>query len=622
MRAKDINIGTFHSIQDLYDFLEENAFELERKLDITDLIIKFREQTTSKKEKQIAQWDLECFLFNFIGNTLFTFSTSNGAEPGDKYEFPALDKWQQKAFDHVIARAHAVDNPILKATYNHLLWKAPKGIKHKKYATVALESYISVIKHYIDCFQEDPEQENSFEITRKFKNLVALANETKLQVTEINSLAQRLLFSTPALKYYHKDSILETMLESTVIFKKDSFANTLQIYEDAVKNVSDRTDYFTLANNTLKTPLRIASKIKEDPRRWHDLIGECYVKLADSETDTERGWIKQSTYTQAILAFRQSGNEKRRKEIEVLHDAVRETAKLENVRIDYDPKTVAGLKKWQKEIENVTATILKHSSDEVYHHLATGKYFPTKEFLTRNAIKTEPWLEGINTIRFDINKNIRSMKNDSSEEGFWYAYRFQLKHSILPYLHFLFIPGVKSAKLGYLNFIEYLAKHSWLGQTFTKLDLGGEPVKYNWIGVIAPSLIEYFTQIQAALLDKTYRSNYILCIDSLTLKMEGILRDFAQKLNAGTSKGSQSGMQVKYIHELLQDEIIQKHFSEDDRIFFDFLFVNKEGIDIRNNIAHCFYDYSDYSFDQMHLLMAALLRIGKYKFTPLTTKEP
>ena len=86
-------------------------------------------------------------------------------------------------------------------------------------------------------------------------------------------------------------------------------------------------------------------------------------------------------------------------------------------------------------------------------------------------------------------------------------------------------------------------------------------------------------------------------------------------------KVSRSGTQVKYIHDLLQDEIIQNHFSEDDRIFFDFLFVNKEGIDIRNNVAHCFYDYSDYGFDQMHLLMAALLRIGRYKFTPLMKNQ-
>jgi hypothetical protein len=609
MRAKDIDTTRFKDVNDLYNFLEVHTYELERKLDITDPIIKFREQTTSKKDKKVLQWDLECFLFNFIGNTMFSFSTSNGAESGDKYEFPSLDKWQCKAFDYVVKRADKVKHPLLKATYNHLLWKAPVGIKHKKYAGIAVENYIRVIDHYIDGLLDDPEQENSFEITRKFKNLVALANETKLRLPEINSLAQRLLFNTPALKYYHKDSILETMLEFTVVFKKDSFDNTLSIYDDAVANVTDRTDYFTLANNTLKTPLRIASKIGDDPRKWHDLIGECYVKLADSETDADRGLIKQSIYTQAIVAFRQSGNQKRRKEIEVLHDATRETARLENVRIDYDPKTVTADK------------ILKHSHEEVYHHLATAKYFPTKEFLKKTAVKPEAWLAGVNTIKFDINKNIRSLKSDSSDEGFWYAYSYQLKHSILPYLHYLFIPGIKSGKLGYLSMIEYLAKYSWLGQTFTKIDLGGQPLKYNWIGVIAPSLIEYFTQMQAALLDKTYRSNYILCVDSLTLKMEGILRDFAQKLNAGTSKGYQSGMQVRYIHELLQDDIIQNHFSEDDRIFFDFLFVNKEGIDIRNNVAHCFYDYSDYGFDQMHLLMAALLRIGRYKFTPLTKNQ-
>ena len=432
MRTKDVNMKDLRSLQDVYDFLEKNAFDLERKLDITDLIIKFREKASKREEKQFAQWDLECFLFNFIDNTLFSFSTSNGAEPGEKYEFPSLDKWQHQAFDYVIKRAEEVGNPLLKATYNHLLWKAPKGIKHKKYAVVALECYVRVIEHYISCLQNNPEQENSFEITRKFKNLVALANETKLRLPEINSLAQRLLFNTPGLKYYHKDSILETMLEFPVVFKKISFTNTLKIYDDAVANVSDRTGYFTLANNTLRTALRIASKIGEDPRKWHDLIGECYVKLADSETDADRGWIKQSLYTQAIIAFRQSGNQKRRKEIEVFHDAARETAKLEKVRIDYDPKIVAGLKEWQKEIESVTAKILKHSSDEVFHHLATAKYFPTKEFLKKNAVKPEPWLEGVNTIRFDINKNIRSLKSNSSDEGFWDAYRYQLKHSILP----------------------------------------------------------------------------------------------------------------------------------------------------------------------------------------------
>ena len=224
-------------------------------------------------------------------------------------------------------------------------------------------------------------------------------------------------------------------------------------------------------------------------------------------------------------------------------------------------------------------------------------------------------------IKFDINKNIRSLGGEeNSKEGFWVQYRFQMKHTILPYLHQLFVPGIQSGKLTYRNFIDHLTNNTWLGQTFTKMDLGGEPVRYNWVSVVSPAITEYFVQMQAALLQKTYRPNFILSIDSLTLKMEGLLRDFCQKLNVNTSKGSQTGVQVRYIHELLQDEIIQQYFSEEDRIFFDFLFVNKEGIDLRNNIAHCFYDYQDYSFDQMHLLMTALLRIGKYKFKAASKK--
>ncbi len=57
------------------------------------------------------------------------------------------------------------------------------------------------------------------------------------------------------------------MLESTVVFSKYSFANTLKIYDNAVANVSDRTDYFTLPNSILKPPLWIASKIGDDLRK-------------------------------------------------------------------------------------------------------------------------------------------------------------------------------------------------------------------------------------------------------------------------------------------------------------------------------------------------------------------
>jgi hypothetical protein len=622
MRTKEIDMGELKSLQEVYEFLELHVYDLERKMDITELFVKFRDQTENETEKKLAQWDLECFLFNFFGGSVFSFSYASSGEGHEIHRYPHMDKWQTDAFDHVKQRAETVRNPLLKATYNHLLWKAPKGVKHTKYAIIAVESYYVLIEHYIELFNKDKNENNFFEITRKFKNMVVLATETKHYVTELNKLAHRLLFDVTALKFYHKESILKTMLDSPAIFKKPSFFDTLGIFENALKDLTERTEFSVMAED-LKTALRIASKIGQDSRVWHNAIGECFVSWAAIETDDERAWIKQSILTEAIHAFMQAGNGKRKQEVEVLHDKTRDKAYLQGGSFPYDPKVIAALKVWDKEIQETTTEILKEAEEVIYSHLASAKIFPTKEFLKKTAFKQEAWLEGINVIKFDINKNIQSLRNreDNSEEGFWESYQFQLKHTILPYLHYLFIPGIKSGKLGYLGMIEYFAKHTWIGQTFTKFDLAGKSIQYNWLGVIAPSIIEYYTQMQAALLDETYRSSYVLCVDSLTMKMEGLLRDFAQKLNTSTSKASQTGMQVKFIQDLLKDETIKRNFSDEDQIFFDFLFVNKGGVDLRNNIAHCFYDYQDYGFDQMHLLLVALLRIGRYRFAPLTNEK-
>ena len=46
--------------------------------------------------------------------------------------------------------------------------------------------------------------------------------------------------------------------------------------------------------------------------------------------------------------------------------------------------------------------------------------------------------------------------------------------------------------------------------------------------------------------------------------------------------------------------------------FFKYLFANEGGLNMRNNVAHSFYAFNDYSHDKILLLLAALLRLGKY----------
>ena len=71
-------------------------------------------------------------------------------------------------------------------------------------------------------------------------------------------------------------------------------------------------------------------------------------------------------------------------------------------------------------------------------------------------------------------------------------------------------------------------------------------------------------------------------------------------------------MQEIYLHNVLDNEEFRKYFSEDDILFFKYLFSNEGGLNLRNNVAHSFYDHNEYHPDQMFLLLAALLRLAKY----------
>ncbi len=615
MRAKEIDYDTLNSLPEVHNFLDEHAFALERKSDITELFVKFREKTSDEDEKQKAQWEINCFFFNFFGGRPFALANASGSDGQDFNSFPDLSRAGNIGFNYVVDRAASVQNPLLKAHYNHLLWKSPKDIKHKKYALVAIQNYFIMIDHYLTLIVKEDKDDNLSELTRKFQNLVSLVAETRHSISELQALSKRLLFKISAFPFFIKESIMRKMLDYPKIFKADSFDGSLDIFENEIQVLAKPTDFHLMADY-LKTAIRIASKIGEDSKKWHDHTGECLVKWAESETEDDRAWVKQSVLAQAIVEFVQSGNVARRNEIELIYDKVKEAAHLDSGEIPYDPKVIESLKEWDRELEENANKILAKPVDEIYEYLAYAVIFPTRDFISKTAFKQEPWLEGINVIRFDINKNIRSLKSkeDDSEEGFWDSYNFQVRHTILPFLSHLLVPGIRSGKLGYANMIGYLARNSWIGQTLQKKNLGGKLEKYNWLGVVAPSILEFFTQLEAVLLDSTYRPNFILCVDSLTLKFEGILRDFATKLNSGASKGSQTGVQVRYINDLLNDEVMQANFSGEDRLFLEYLFVNKQGLDLRNNVAHCFYDYSDYHSGQMLLLLVALLRIGRYRF--------
>lgn len=614
MKNLSINYNALINFKEAISFMEENALQLERSNQMLEYLIKIRDLFDSSDSKYKVQWEYEYAYLEFRSEKLFSFSHSYQKER-DILKFPDLESMNKEAFKYLKERAASTSNPLLKAKYNHLLWKGPKGIKNREYGELALAAYIEVIKIYLGEFKEAGD-ENLYQIDVHFEILCSLCLEVNSHQKEIKQFSQMLLAKL-GLPFWFKASILEEMAKHPRLFKKGDFDGHLQLYREEFNKTEKRTDYISLASRHLLNAIDIAQKLATPPNEWYTMIGQCFLKLAEEETDESRYWIKQDYHAKALQAFLWAGNTEMKAKAAKLYSELKPKVNLPTHEYQFKltDEQVKALKEEEAAEKRWVKGLLDEGSfDKVYAFLTSGVFFPSISEIKVTAAKTRmPWADMATVVAFDENKNIRHAEQDqlNFERQLYgqhlFNYTLRLSQRILH-------GGIKKGVLTYENFVHYLHKNTWLGRTFLETDLGGNPVEQNWIGQIAPSIVEYFVQTESSLQSKYYVPNFVLCIDSLVLKFEGLLRNFAAQLSVPTATTSSKGMREIYIHEILEHEIIKRHFNEDDLYFFKYLFTD-HGLNLRNKVAHCFQRDDDYPESKMILLILALLRVGKYSFT-------
>lgn len=614
VRSKEIDVTQFNTIEDVYAFIDDNAYKFERNWDITDLWVKYREKTVNEIEKQKSQWEIDCFLFDVKGSRLFSQIYSSISE-NEVATYPDLNTIQKGVIRYLNERLENASNPLLKARYAHLLWKCPKEVKHNKFAIAALDNYIMAIEDCYRQFELKKHEETPHQIGKLFETLLSVGNDLKTDFEPIKKLTQKLLFNS-SFEFYSKHGILDDMLEYPKIFKPIDFKNTLGIIEQELCKEGTKSDDFLLVNYHIPTAVRIATKTKSDVKKWHYEKGLAYLRIAATETEEDRLWLKLDNYSSAIKSFLLAGNNEKRDEAEHLYAELKPKVKLPTVRIDFDEVQQKRLIDFQEYIKSLAEKICKGTPDEIYGTISSGFFFPKYLDVVKASQDNEnAFLNFMTTIHFDKNKNISKQLSDVEEGKKVYdTYSHHIKFSILPYLHYILVFGIKSGKLTFENFIEFIATKTWIGKPHLKFDLGGEGKSINWIGLLTPSIVEFFIQIQAWTSSKYYKPSFVLCVDSLTLKFEGLFRDFCERMGIPTSVSKPKGMQEIYIHNVLENEIIKKFFNDDDLLLFNYIFSTDCGLNLRNNVAHCFYDYEEYHPDQVFLLIAALLRLAKYNY--------
>jgi hypothetical protein len=269
-------------------------------------------------------------------------------------------------------------------------------------------------------------------------------------------------------------------------------------------------------------------------------------------------------------------------------------------------------------LNNRSEIILKMPIDDILTYFALGDDLlmseATLDNITEKAFKNS-FHQFCSTSTFDINSNHkRTSQEETKENERFRNYTVYFNISVFPIIMKVFAFGIINGKISYHSVFNYLQNNTWFGQKFPRGNNDRDiDDKSTWLSLFAPGLHDYFSQLEwAVLMAKDNLQNYILCIDSLTTKFEGALRDFIRLLGGTTTIEKRGELQEQLLEELLQNRIITEQFTPEDITLFKYVFTAR-GWNIRNNVAHCFYPYSNYSFDKATLVFLCILRLGKYK---------
>lgn len=150
-----------------------------------------------------------------------------------------------------------------------------------------------------------------------------------------------------------------------------------------------------------------------------------------------------------------------------------------------------------------------------------------------------------------------------------------------------------------------------------------EEEEFNWLELLAPGLNDFFSQLFFYYQNPQNIPNIVMGIDSLTLKVEGILRDISELRNTPSFFQTKDAkgrliMKEKDINTLLYDDLIKGTLSEDDLMLSRFLLIDKAGYNLRNKVVHnLIRKANDYRIEYLLLLIVVILRLSKNEYGPI-----
>lgn len=620
-------MGAFSDLESLYSHLEDHVLEYKYLHQIGNEFQKVRDikrEANEQREAEKAQWELDVFTFNIKGNELKPMYTFPG-ENGQIAEYPSLAQFDERTYEYLDRRLGRTANPLLKARYAHLLWFSPE--RHAKYAKAAIDAYLELVPVYIEHDRQSPTEHHGLDVRDSIVNAFSLSCHVNHRTQEIKLEIKRLIvsFSPVSASSKVRADLINLILSQRRIFTKEDLDGFQEVCWDTSLSLSNSGDHHS-AIGMLEIGEKIDQRTGRSSFGWRLEIAKLFENLM-IEAEKTHNLAFLSFCQDAIVSYRRAKNAPKVEELERKYVELKGKVKFGQIDTKLD---LTDHLKWCGKIAERIAQL---SPEQIMALLIRDKsLLPTYENLKKTAREhgEKYVLSHIFAVSVLDHTGHPAQHFSSDDEKLYHKileqFGFELRFDKIHLIHAIFTTLIKENRLSSAIMVEFLRQNSWLGRTLSKPVHSGHTMEYNWLSLIAPAIYEFFLQMQFWIMSGSGYLNMVLCIDSLSVKMEGLVRDMCQMSGATTCFMTQDSqgrniVREKDIHTLLYEKVLAELFDKDDLLFFRYLLVEQAGCNLRHRVAHSLLTLRDYSVDYMYLLLLAVLRLGKYDFSVKPSNE-
>ncbi|MCA6068966.1 DUF4209 domain-containing protein [Chryseobacterium sp. RG1] len=493
--------------------------------------------------------------------------------------------------DYIKERIENTQNTYITIRYLIILWNKTKN---QEYSKIAFDKTFNILKKEIKSKNITFGDANElFLICRK------IVEKTKYRKEEYLNYLQNFKnnISTPYDFYSYLEQLVDNKLISSILLK-----TLLSDYRDYIKF---EIQYYFPNQYGFEILIPLIQKAKLPIKELYSLMAENENVLINhrKENDFVKLNLLRKKADYEKLAGKTVDSEQTLEEL----TKIKFDVNLNKVDFSMSSETNKGLEILWEIIDSKSSFLSTLSAEYIIGYFAT-------QFDNLHTVTTEKGNKSLfdghfTTILMDINNNANEKKSRNS-----------LSENISTYYSLFFMPifeqtlykSILNGHLNYQNFSNFL-KGTWIGQP-TKFYKGDIEIEESWLTLLQPGLYNFFSLFEYQTIhNKLKTDSFILSIDSLTLKFEGILRDFI-RLCGGTTIKIKNGISEEILlEEMLEHKVIKETYEEAEIELFKLVFT-RQGLNIRNDIAHGFYKLSDYNLKKISLILLCILRISRFEF--------